>query len=100
MVSKPFPYRAVEEMDVLERQFLDQVSADFIANQPGLVIVQVRDWKQGFGLTSFDFIEYYSRDAGFAAQFAKYDRLTKIRYFEVYKRREAGPGSTYLPILQ
>jgi hypothetical protein len=84
--TSPFPYRTRDEMDELEREFLDNFVDDMLAGQPALLIVDRLALKQGFAGSSFDFLTYMLRDERFAASFKGYAWLTDIGEYRVYER--------------
>lgn len=92
--TRPFPYHAPGEMNEHERFLLDAVVADLRATPPQLLIVQERGPKQVFRDSSFDYLEYFGRDARFAAIFAQYQPLTDVGPYRIYERRaRSRPGA-------
>ena len=83
----PFPYTPLDQMSPLERTFFDSVITDLLRNPPVLLFVQSAPSKQAFGQTSFDFLEYYSRDARVATLLRDYEHATRIDEFIVHRRR-------------
>jgi hypothetical protein len=80
-----FPYRTPEEMGAIERYMIDAVVEDMGRNRPELLIVE--STPPASHLQGFDFLEYFLRDPGFAAEFAAYDPLPNVYRFRVFVRR-------------
>ena len=82
----PFPYHVPEDMKPYERMALEWVVADFEKGKPDIIVVDRRMNKQGFGLTSFDFEEYFNRDARFVAMMARYEKVSD-GLWRTYRRK-------------
>jgi hypothetical protein len=86
--TRPFPYRARDEMDDLERELIDNFVEDMLAAPPALLIVDRLARKQGFPDSAFDFLTYLRRDPRFAQEFGDYRRLTDVGSYRVYRRTQ------------
>jgi hypothetical protein len=73
-------------MGPIERYALDAVVEDMESLPPELIIVDRSAIKQGFGISSFDFLSYFLQDPRFSALFEDYWKLFDIGDFRVYKR--------------
>lgn len=92
--ARPFVYRERDEMDELEREFIDTFVDDILSGRPALLIVDRRSSRQGFPNSSIDFLTYLLRDLRFAEEFQKYSFLTDVAAYRVYKRdSQAEPGA-------
>jgi hypothetical protein len=83
-----FPYHKRSEMDGLERWFVDAVISDMVRSQPVLVICDCSQKKQGFGKTTFDYIEYFLKDQRFAEMWRNYSLLTSVDDYRVFKMKK------------
>jgi hypothetical protein len=96
---QPFPYRAPQQMSELEREFLRSVGEDLARKRPTVILVDRRLHKQGFGPTTFDFIDYFSRDPRVRSELEKYRRKQELGPFLVLVRKDARGPDTPIPRL-
>lgn len=106
-LADPFPYHAPAERSGLESGLLDALIGDLARFRPGLVLVDIRPWQQGFGRTSFDYLSYLGRDERFVRLWCGYVHRTRWRdWLDVYERDPAraaacagppGPGAAAAP---
>ena len=76
-------------MDDVERFLFQGVISDMANKPPALLIVDSSQYKQGFGHTKFDFIDYFSQDVHFTSMLSEYDFLTKVGSYVIYKHRDS-----------
>jgi hypothetical protein len=72
-----FPYHPLKDMRAHEKVAFEWVVEDFAKGKPDVIVVDRRDYKQGFGITRFDFEEYFSRDSRFTAMMEKYEKVSE-----------------------
>jgi hypothetical protein len=84
--SDPFPYHDRRDQGPVERTFIDSVVADVQRNRPTVVVNHVSPLMQGFGTTTFDFLDYFSRDERFADFFSDFRKLRRVGDMDVYVR--------------
>jgi hypothetical protein len=82
-------YHNYNQMDDVERFLFQGVISDMANKPPALLIVDSSPYKQGFGQTKFDFIDYFSQDARFTSMLSEYDFLRKVSSYVIYKRRDS-----------
>jgi hypothetical protein len=83
----PFPYHAPAQMGPVERFTFQATIADLRAHPPAVVLVDTVADKQGFGVTTFDYLEYFGQDPDFAAWWAGYRFVEQVGTFRLYTRR-------------
>lgn len=86
-------YRARNEMDKTEKWQLDTLIEDMIKHKPVLVLVDTSPFKQGFGNTQFDFIQYFIRDPQFATLWQDYQLVGNVSSYSFYRRRNPSQSS-------
>jgi hypothetical protein len=84
--AQKFPYHGIDEMDMLERSFLEKLISDIIKASPAVVIVDCTERLQGFGKTNFQYLEYFSQEPRFASFWKDYVFLTSVDTYMVFKR--------------
>ena len=84
--AQKFPYHGIDEMDMLERSFLEKLISDIIKASPAVVIVDCTARLQGFGKTNFQYLEYFSQEPRFASFWKDYVFLTSVDTYMVFKR--------------
>jgi hypothetical protein len=82
----PFPYHSFDEMNENEKMALEWVVEDFEKGKPDIIVVDRHKLKQGFGMTSFDFEEYFIRDSRYAALMRGYE-LVADGPWRFYRRK-------------
>jgi hypothetical protein len=80
---EPFPYRTLDAMPPLERGYLDSVERAFERDDPRLVLVHTVTYKQGFGPTSFDFLEHLRADPRLVARLTAYREVERTERWRV-----------------
>ena len=83
--AQVFPHHGIAEMDMLERSFLEKVISDVIQGSPAIVILDCALGHQGFGKTTFQYLEYYSQEPRFASFWKNYVFLTSVGTYKVFK---------------
>jgi hypothetical protein len=68
-----------------ERALFDDVVEELIRTPPALLIVDRGRLKQGFGLTHFDFLEYYGQSPAFAGLMRHYRVIAKRKTFQIFE---------------
>jgi hypothetical protein len=87
--QRPFPYRSLNEMGRLERQFVTTI-VDAIENQaPSLLFFDRRLGKQSFGFTAFEFERYFAAEPRFLRLMETYRPLRLVGPAAVYRRIES-----------
>ncbi len=81
----PAPYRRPAAQGAEERALFQSVVAELIATPPLVVAVDSRRLKPGFGVLSFDFIDYFTRDPRFAELWKSYALLVRSGPIEIYR---------------
>lgn len=84
--AETFPYHRIDKMDRVERSFLEKLISDIINASPAVVIVDCAPRLQGFGKTSFQYLEYFSQEPRFASFWKDYVFLTRVDRYKVFKR--------------
>jgi hypothetical protein len=87
--GRPFPYHPIERMGATERYLFDGYISDLAASQPDVILIDRSKFKDGFARTSFDFLEYFSRDRRFATLVANYDSVAMVDEYLVLERQGA-----------
>ena len=87
-LTSPYPYHALSEMDSIEREFFQSVLSDLIHRPPSLLFVHTEPLKNGFGNTTFDFLEYFSQDHRFLTLFSLYEPIGNRFSYSIYRLRE------------
>lgn len=83
--QSPFPYHGSDEMPLDERVFNEIVIRD-IHQRPELIFINNSRFMNGFGYTSFNYVEYFSLNTQFNEFLAKnYTYKENFDGFEVYK---------------
>jgi hypothetical protein len=83
-----FPYRQAAERSPLESLVIDQMVADLDRAKPALIVADRRPVRQAFGATTFDYIDFFSRDARFNAILARhYDAIVDLGPFRFFARK-------------
>jgi hypothetical protein len=85
---RPFPYHAPEEMNSLERGFLDDFIEDLERRPPALIFLDRSRKKQGIGRSSFNYLEYFRRDPRFAQAFGEFEFQVDVSSYRVFRRRD------------
>ncbi|MEJ0068895.1 MAG: hypothetical protein WDO24_09420 [Pseudomonadota bacterium] len=80
-------YRAPAAMSRAEQLVYRGVVAGFTCEHPALVLVEQASREGGFHGLPFDYLDYFGRDPGFAAEWAHYALLTKIDNISIYRRQ-------------
>ncbi|KKQ42525.1 MAG: hypothetical protein US60_C0016G0003 [Microgenomates group bacterium GW2011_GWC1_37_8] len=62
----PYPYHKVSDMGTMEREFFNMTVDDLVVSKPNLIFILKNKYKEGFGMTTFDFYEYFSQDPRFS----------------------------------
>jgi hypothetical protein len=88
----PFPYHAPEAMPALERVYLDSIERAFERDDPNLILVHTVVDKQGFGPTSFDFLEHLRLDPRLARRLEGYAETVRNERWLVLTRRAGLPS--------
>jgi hypothetical protein len=88
-------YHEPERMTADERWLFDAVANDFARSRPALVLA-VAGPDAGFAGTAFDYVAYFRRHPVFAAAWADYVYIGRVRDMNVWRRvspadQEAGP---------
>ena len=91
--QEPFPYTPVDTMSPTERFFMQKLLSDIINKAPKIIIVDKASTLQGFGKTTFKYIDYFSQDPRFVAFWKNYDFLCTIGTYDVYKKIALISGS-------
>jgi hypothetical protein len=86
--EKRIRYHRPDEMGEIERFFFEAMVQDIGRRPPALVIVSTKD---GIGRRVFDYIGYLKQEPCFAEIWTKYEFLTTVDHFKVYKRTGDGP---------
>ncbi len=81
----PAAYRRPAAQGAEERALFQSIVAELIATPPVVVAVDSRRMKPGFGVLSFDFIDYFSRDPRFAELWKSYALLQRSGPIEIYR---------------
>jgi hypothetical protein len=85
--GNPFPYHPIDRMGATERYMFDAYISDLVASRPDVILIDQREYKDGFGPTSFDFLDYFSRDTRFATLLDGYDKVGTVDHHLVLERR-------------
>lgn len=78
-------YREVAEMAAAERDFRQTVLRDF-TRAPPEVVMAARNTSIPWCGRAFDVLEYFSRDAGFAATFRRYRLIAEFPDYRIFQR--------------
>jgi hypothetical protein len=79
-------YRPIPDMSPPERLMHDSVIADFIADPPAAIIVDAYSGIPACDNVVFSHIDYFNRDPGFAAIWARYRPAGTAGHFTVYTK--------------
>lgn len=79
-------YPALDAMPDRERQFVKEIAASFVRQQPGLVLLDVDP--PAPSMRGFNYVEYFAADPQFAAAMKGYDQVSVSKHFRVYRRRD------------
>ena len=78
---------AKAELRAIETYLIDAIIADFEANRPTLVVVDVRKSKPYLAGMPLDYIEFLSRDPRFVRIWARYEMIGTTGSAQLYRRR-------------
>jgi hypothetical protein len=78
-------YRSPAAQSAGERAFFDEVIDELTRTPPAMLIVDRAHFKLGFGLTHFDFVDYYKQSPAFAALLQRYRPIVRRQTFEVFE---------------
>jgi hypothetical protein len=78
-------YRPPETQGPEERAFFAALVDELVATPPLVVAVETTVRKQGFGLLSFDFIDYFAADPRFAELWRGYELVERVGPIEIYR---------------
>ncbi|MDX1578134.1 MAG: hypothetical protein R3266_06605 [Gemmatimonadota bacterium] len=81
-------YRSPVEQGETERRLFEEVVEDFVAHEPGLVLVVTEAAEPGFPEGDFDYLEYYEQDPRFERAFEGYERLGTMEPYTLYRRSD------------
>jgi hypothetical protein len=85
--TTPFPYHSQDQMSDIEEYMLRTTVDDLVRHRPAVIIVEIGRNKDGLQQTSFDYIDYLSRQPGFSKLWSQYDLVTTAGSYQVYRRR-------------
>lgn len=88
----PFPYHTPGQMSSTEAFLIDAVIEDLQKDPPAFIVNDRHRFKIGFGVTSFDYLEYFLRDARFKTFFNDYQFAADIGGYRVYRRTQPNEG--------
>lgn len=88
-------YRRREEMGEMERLLVDGVVEDLQRSRPALLLVD--RWGPGQALGHFSYLDYFLRDARFAALMREYRPLTQVGHYVVLEHVGASPTPAGAP---
>jgi hypothetical protein len=80
-------YHAPASMSRAEQMVYRGVVTGFTREHPPLVLVEQASREGGFRGLPFDYLDYFTRDPAFAAEWAHYALLTKIDNVSIYRRQ-------------
>jgi hypothetical protein len=80
-------YHAPDAMNRSEQLVWRGVIDGFTRRHPALVLVEQASREGAFRGLPFDYLDYFSRDPAFAAEWQHYVLLTKVDNVSIYKRR-------------
>jgi hypothetical protein len=78
-------YRPPAAQGPEERAFFTALVGELLATPPLIVAVETTVHKQGFGLLSFDFIDYFSADPRFGELWRSYELVERVGPIEIYR---------------
>jgi len=78
-------YNRPDRMSAVEQMFFDSVSDDFARIRPDLLIVDKIAGIPRCQYRSFDYLEYFQRNAAFAETFRDYSLLQEFDRYAIYK---------------
>jgi hypothetical protein len=81
-------YHDPTAMGTAERMVYQDVTASLARQHPALVLVAQASTEGGFHNLPFDYLAYFGRDPGFAAEWSHYTLLTRIDGIGVYRRQD------------
>lgn len=82
--EESFPYHSRDTMNKIESSFFNTIVSDLVDNPPRLLLIHTASFKQGFGHTSFDYVEYFSQDPRFAKLLRQYQLAEKVGDYQFY----------------
>jgi hypothetical protein len=85
--ARTMAYHAPAAMNRAERLVWRGVIAGFTREHPALVLVVPASREGGFNGLPFDYLDYFTRDPAFAAEWTHYALLTRIDNIDIYRRR-------------
>lgn len=97
MRSVPFPYHPLDAMTPLERDTLTGLVDDLSRARPATIIVAIGTYKQGFGLTTFDWLDYMSLDPRWPGLLAHYQEVPGTPGFRMFLRADLVPPPSGAP---
>ena len=78
---------AKAKLRAIETYLIDAIVADFGANRPTLVVVDIRKSKPYLAGMPLDYIEFLSRDPRFVRIWARYEKIGATGSAQLYRRR-------------
>jgi len=88
MRRRPFPYHPIDEMSPLERATLTGLVDDVERTHPNVILAAIGPYKQGFGFTSFDWLDYMSLDQRWPGLLAHYQEVPGTPGFRIFLRTD------------
>lgn len=85
--TTPFPYHSQAQMTAIEAYMLSTTVDDLVRHRPAVIIIEIGRKKDGLQQTSFDYVDYLSRQPGFAKLWEQYELVTTAGSYQVYRRR-------------
>jgi hypothetical protein len=79
-------HRLQEILDFARRTTTD----DFIGSKPDLVIVDDRGERWVPGGMSFDYVGFFQQDPRFRDEWARYEKIARVRGLEIWRRNGEG----------